>query len=30
VPKPVDFSELSEAIRQIGLYWLGLNEKCPE
>lgn len=26
VRKPVDFSEFTEAIRQIGLYWLVLNE----
>lgn len=26
VRKPVDFSQFTEAIRQIGLYWLVLNE----
>lgn len=28
VRKPVDFSEFAEATRQLGLYWLVLNE-CP-
>jgi CheY-like chemotaxis protein len=26
VTKPIDFSEFTEAIRQIGLYWMMLNE----
>ena len=26
VVKPVDFSQFTEAIRQLGLYWLGLNQ----
>ena len=26
VRKPVDFDEFVEAARQLGLYWLGLNE----
>jgi two-component system, response regulator len=29
VRKPVDFSEFSEATRQLGLYWLVLNESPP-
>lgn len=29
VRKPVDFTEFAEAIRQIGLYWLTLNERPP-
>jgi two-component system response regulator len=27
--KPVDFQQFSEAIRQVGLYWLVLNESPP-
>ena len=30
VRKPVDFSEFIEATRQLGLYWLLLNEPPPE
>jgi two-component system, response regulator len=26
VTKPVDFSQFTEAVRQIGLYWVMLNE----
>ena len=29
VRKPVDFSQFTEAIRQLGLYWLVLNESPP-
>jgi two-component system, response regulator len=29
VRKPVDFSEFAEAARQVGLYWLRLNEPPP-
>ena len=27
--KPVDFDLFTEAIRQIGVYWLQLNEPAP-
>ena len=30
VQKPVDFAEFIEAARQLGLYWLVLNETSPE
>ena len=30
VRKPVDFEQFSEAARQLGLYWLVLNESAPQ
>jgi two-component system, response regulator len=29
IRKPVDFNQFAEAIRQLGLYWLVLNESPP-
>jgi two-component system, response regulator len=29
IHKPVDFDQFTEAIRQIGQYWLNLNEAPP-
>ena len=28
--KPVDFLQFTEAVRQLGLYWLGLNQVAPD
>ncbi len=30
VRKPVDFTAFAEAVRQLGLYWLVINESPPE
>lgn len=30
VQKPVDFNEFTEAVNQLGLYWLLINEEPPE
>jgi two-component system response regulator len=30
IRKPVDFTAFTEAVRQLGLYWLVLNESPPE
>ncbi len=30
IRKPVDFAQFTEAVRQVGLYWLVLNEAPPK
>jgi CheY-like chemotaxis protein len=30
IRKPVDFAQFAEAIRELGLYWLVLNEPAPK
>ncbi len=30
IRKPVDFNNFTEAVRQLGLYWLLLNESLPD
>ncbi len=30
IRKPVDFGQFTEAVRQVGLYWLVLNESPPK
>ena len=29
VRKPVDFNQFVEAVRQLGLYWLAINQSVP-
>jgi len=30
IRKPIDFAQLAQAIQQLGLYWLVLNEPPPK
>ncbi len=30
VPKPVDFNQFSDTVRQLGLYWMTLNIPAPQ